>query len=479
MALALAQQVHPDLRLEKLARLPPDLRRIAKTAASGSLESLTRLERPVKEGPESRKLLFLPVFYANLDPDGIPGPDEVDTTEPSPSVGSTLMRAFVSLQALESYPDLSLDLYPILWPRVWTWIDFLDKYPFCLDAGAVSPDGNRAHFLQYIQRFRCHETAVHLVDSTHGVWTMVGRMWALCVERNLFARGFAGATAVGRFIAGPVSAVQLAELVEALGTTQGDLALVVVKHLNLVTCDPQNPLIPSNLYHLKCVLIFLAKAHRNGLLAREAFMSNGLAKALVEITSSLNSVGGADAAEMMRGTWDLLRWVATENVLHIWMPRTLKSGLLRAIIACATHNPSAIDMPDFRQVLTRDLPPSLVYYSVLKRMAKAFGEIKTADLRGTAISDEWTTFTDLAHARLTVLRFFESDAFVLRSACDNVKCAIIDARQRFGVCSVCRRRYYCSADCQRTDWVEGGHKVACDVLYSRRIGQLSALNKTP
>ncbi|KAF8209164.1 hypothetical protein K438DRAFT_1960896 [Mycena galopus ATCC 62051] len=464
------------LRLENLARLPPDLRRLAKTAANGSLESLKRLERPVREGPESRTLLFLPVFYANLAPEGIPSPDDVDTTEPSPTVLSTLMRAFVSLQALESYPNLSPDVYPILWPRVWIWIEFLDTYHFCLGHAADSQHGNRAHFLQQIRRFRSHETSAPLVDSTHGVWTMVARMWALCVERNSFARGFAGATVVGQFISGAVSAAHFDEVVDALGGPP-HLAAVVVKHLRLVTCDPRNPPASTNLYHLSCLLVFLAKANRNGLLVREAFRSNGLVGALVDGACALGPIDGEEAADLLRGTWNLLRWVVTENVLYVWMPEALKSGLLRAIVACATHNPSAIDSEDFLQVLTRDLPPSLVYYRVLKRMAKALREVKSVDLHGTAISDEWTAFVQLAEARLAALAFFRSDKYFSERACDNMKCGIIDDRKRFNACSLCQRRYYCSEDCQRIDWTQGGHKAACKALYIHRIDHPEELSR--
>jgi hypothetical protein len=391
------------------------------------LESLKRLERPVKEGPESRTLLFLPVFYANLDPEAIPGPDEVDTTEPSAEVAATLMKAYVSLQALGCYETLSSDLYPILWPRVWAWIDFLDNYHFCLGA-ADSQHANRVHFLQQIRRFRDHDTATQIVDSTYGVWTMVARMWTLCVERNSFARGFAGAAVVCHFIAGRVSAAHLDELVEALpsalGGTQSDLALVVAKHLTLVTCDPRNPLTLSNLFYLQSVLLFLSTANRHGLLVRKAFAPIGFAKSLVETACVLGRISGVEAAELLRGTWDLVRWVLTENVLHVWMPRALKSGLLRVIVACATHSPLAIDIADFRQILTRDLPPALVYYRVLRRMGKALRDVGSADLHGTVISDEWSAFVELARARLAVFGHFQSGNYIFSRACDNMRVSL-------------------------------------------------------
>ncbi|KAJ7036138.1 hypothetical protein C8F04DRAFT_1096259 [Mycena alexandri] len=467
MALALTPLVHPDLRLEKLARLPSDIRRLAKLAAGGSLESLLRLQRPVQEGSEARSLLFLPVFYANIDTGAIPTPDEVDTTDPSPEV------------ALESYPHLPDYLYPIFWPRVWPWIDFLDTHHFCLGGTHASLNGqraNRIHFLQQIRRFRSKDNVADSVNSTYGVWTMVARLWAFCVDpqRDMFRGGSSAATVICHFIGSPVSASTFDELVEALGGTQRDLATVLVQHLTLVACDPRNPLTPSNLFDLRCAIVFMAEATRCGLLFRPEFAATGLAKLLVESSCALSGISGDEAANLLRLTWNLLRWVLTENVLHKWIPSALKAGLLRAIVACATHSTAAMDISDFRQVLARDLPSSLVYYRVLRQMVKSLREVKTADLQNSAISDEWTAFLKLARARLEVFKSFQPSKS--SQACDNMKCGAIYERNHFSVCSACRRRYYCSQVCQRSDWVAGDHKAACEVLLTDRIEHPEELN---
>ncbi|KAJ7164474.1 hypothetical protein C8R46DRAFT_1193101 [Mycena filopes] len=469
--MALAAPIHPDLRLDKLARLPPDLRRLAKLAAGGSLESLIRLQRPVQEGSEARSLLFLPVFYANLDLGQIPGPDEVDTADPSPSVVSTLMRAFVSIQALESYPNLPPDLYPIFWPRVWTWIDFLDTHHFCMGGTHTSLSGqsaNRVHFLQEIWRFRAQETTTELVNSTSGVWTMVARLWARCVDGALF--GSPMANVVCHFIASPISAAGFDEVVEALGGTQRDLATVVVQHFTTVTCDPRYPLTPGNLSDLRCVLVLMAEATRHGLLSRTEFAAKRLANALVKTSCALQGIPGVEAANLLRLTWNLLRWAVTENVLHEWIPAALKAGLLRAIVACATHSAAATDIPDFRQILTRDLPPSLVYRRVLRRLVKSIHEVKKDSLQASAIYDEWTAFLILAKERLAIFNASQPPVLL---ACDNMECGAIDERRRFRACSGCRGRCYCSPACQRSDWETGGHKATCKTLSAERFEELS------
>ncbi|KAJ7190256.1 hypothetical protein GGX14DRAFT_606068 [Mycena pura] len=420
MALPVATLIHPDLHLDKLSRLPPDLRRIAKLAAGGSYESLLRLERPVRESPKIRRPLFLPVFFANLDPATIPDPDDLDTNEPSPAVSSTLMRAFVSLQALESYDELAPELYSIFWPRVWQWIEVLDTYHFCLKSKSSSHKteagqyANRVHFLQKVLWFRENEQALELIYATYGVWMMVAQLWRYCVKHNLFERGFAGCRVVGRFIGGSITAANVAEIVDALGGTQMDLANLAVKHLQLVS---RNPLVATTLLpDVYAVLQFLASAARQGLLLRGPFEAAGLVRTLADTADALRRIPGSDAAHLLQVAWNLILWVATRNVLWSWVPSLLRAGLLRAAVACAGHSVAAQTM-DFQRVFTLALPPALVYIRVLQRVGRALREVRTANLHGSTIANEWTAFVALAEERLEVLKFFESQKRVTKGTC--------------------------------------------------------------
>ena len=47
----------------------------------------------------------------------------------------------------------------------------------------------------------------------------------------------------------------------------------------------------------------------------------------------------------------------------------------------------------------------------------------------------------------------------VKPVCDH--CGVEDGKSK---CTVCQSVYYCSRDCQRRDWVSGGHKQACASL---------------
>ncbi|KAJ3290375.1 hypothetical protein HDU79_003360, partial [Rhizoclosmatium sp. JEL0117] len=41
------------------------------------------------------------------------------------------------------------------------------------------------------------------------------------------------------------------------------------------------------------------------------------------------------------------------------------------------------------------------------------------------------------------------------------KCCVCETKGPTQVCAGCQSRSYCSKDCQRSDWKEGGHKRQC------------------
>ncbi|KAJ7681369.1 hypothetical protein B0H17DRAFT_1138522 [Mycena rosella] len=115
-----------------------------------------------------------------------------------------------------------------------------------------------------------------------------------------------------------------------------------------------------------------------------------------------------------------------------------------------------VSLVDRRNLLTGDIR---VFTSGC--LPKALREIKTADLHGSDIFGDWKEFMELAKERLAAFKAFDSPTYI---SCDNVKCGLIDERNKFNVCSACRRQYYYSAECQRTDWGEGKHREECEVI---------------
>ncbi|KAJ7884512.1 hypothetical protein B0H13DRAFT_2343628 [Mycena leptocephala] len=64
----------------------------------------------------------------------------------------------------------------------------------------------------------------------------------------------------------------------------------------------------------------------------------------------------------------------------------------------------------------------------------------------------------------------DSRASPFLRACDNVRCGRICEKALLKRCTACLSFYYCSRECQRIDWREGGHREACSPSYSFRLG---------
>lgn len=43
------------------------------------------------------------------------------------------------------------------------------------------------------------------------------------------------------------------------------------------------------------------------------------------------------------------------------------------------------------------------------------------------------------------------------------QCLLLSA-EKLSVCGQCKDVYYCSRECQQTDWTEGGHKIICNSI---------------
>ncbi|KAJ7746148.1 hypothetical protein DFH07DRAFT_592129 [Mycena maculata] len=297
-----------------------------------------------------------------------------------------------------------------------------------------------------------------------GGWTMVAEMWVFCVRRKLFARGYAGVGVMCGFIASDIPRESLEEIIDAVGGTQVDLTAVIVKHIELAACDPQNPLVSSNLWILNSVVTFISNQCHHGRLARQPLVDCGLAKALIAGVCRLTRIT-AESQGFLRQAFAVLRWllIPPDVPSNVWVPTALKAGLLRAIVAVSTYSADTTNVEACRYILTKHLVPSLAYYHVLRCLPKAICKVK-ADLIPPPIFREWTAFMELAKSRIELFRFFNSEKYTPLRACDNSSCNIIQDPQTFDLCSACRQCFYCSGDCRRMDWEAGGHRVGCPRL---------------
>ncbi|KAJ6463134.1 hypothetical protein C8R47DRAFT_83851 [Mycena vitilis] len=151
--------MHPALRLDKLSRLSPSVRRAAQAYDIRRVQIYLRLETATEE----QSLLMLPVFCIKLNPATVPDLDHYDTENPSAAAESCIGRALslLSLYAMKMPPGIGSDNWPLVWP----WIHFLHVYrehlphmpSFCFE------------FLVFAETFSDHVEPFAVILSTPGV----------------------------------------------------------------------------------------------------------------------------------------------------------------------------------------------------------------------------------------------------------------------------------------------------------------------
>ncbi|KAF8207739.1 hypothetical protein K438DRAFT_1962003 [Mycena galopus ATCC 62051] len=152
--------MHPILRLSALSALPFSARRTALAAAGGSSEHLHEIEYLVQDNLSNPKMLvYLPVFYTNLDPANIPNGDELDGATSS-STRQLILRALVSLKS--------------------PWLYFFETYRGLFD----DYDITCLDFLMFVSIFKASKEAMSLMFSTNCFRFMLARAWGLLIENE-------------------------------------------------------------------------------------------------------------------------------------------------------------------------------------------------------------------------------------------------------------------------------------------------------
>ncbi|KAJ7086233.1 hypothetical protein C8R44DRAFT_752641 [Mycena epipterygia] len=115
-------------------------------------------------------------------------------------------------------------------------------------------------------------------------------------------------------------------------------------------------------------------------------------------------------------------------------------------------------------LLETNLPETLAYYPAIRQMKKSFPRVLSLFTTATFTASDafklWRGFVSIVEQRLQALDFFESGRWMSRKACENIQCGKIAMKSEFKRCSGCDCTYYCSAECQKMDWVNG-HRGLC------------------
>ncbi|KAF7334130.1 hypothetical protein MVEN_02318900 [Mycena venus] len=172
--------MHPSLSLGNLSQLPLGLRTKALAAANGSLDSLRALSAAVPQMSYEDRIFLLPAFYAALDVPDIPN-IEAMTTESFPT--SSFHRVVLAVGVVSNIPGIHPLALNDLWMRLWVGVQLLDFATQLIPEAFLNAGIGPVNFFCMIERF-LHEDGGGPINSTKGVWTLVGKSWSAMLQRE-------------------------------------------------------------------------------------------------------------------------------------------------------------------------------------------------------------------------------------------------------------------------------------------------------
>ncbi|KAJ6484682.1 hypothetical protein C8R45DRAFT_1147535 [Mycena sanguinolenta] len=278
----IAEKMHRSLRLEELSLLPISIRvrrlrrsllnrseshmliqRFAIPAANGSAPDLDRLLHLVAND-DLRYTQCLPVLYANLDPERIPGEENLNT--------DAVKCANSALHSLVTLAHAPKSTWPDLWPRIWAWIVFFEAYRECLVDPFARPHV-RFDLVRFVCAFSDDETTKSDVHQTVGWRTLVIQAWSMILQSET-PRAHYAFSDLCRAI-GDMQVNTPAQFEEVLDGTEGadNLVSLVVQSITLFA-HPEAINSDEDLVCLTDILLFLHYLGNEETIA-PALMANG------------------------------------------------------------------------------------------------------------------------------------------------------------------------------------------------------------
>ncbi|KAJ7935930.1 hypothetical protein B0H13DRAFT_2261982 [Mycena leptocephala] len=430
------QPLHPG----HIEQLPVTYRRVAHRAANGSLDDLWTLRDSISRLPIDTSLRFLPAFYINLDPAGIP---KLDDEKPNINAMERALVATEGIYFLQN-PTCSVPVSAVrdIWPRYWAWIEFFQIYVTIttpeqrlrLHLGELELKSSLSvvqirefelgsNVVQFMASFEDSTLLFNLFGATSGVRALLARNWVLLVRhKNLPARDV-GLDQVFTCLNGPghLDASQpagLEEFIEGAGGTIADLASLIVQTIAVLVPGRKPSIARLPLKFLRTILTFVI---------------------------ATDHIGTEHTPRLCHALWEAGLSLAR---------RSPQDGSVTRTILCAIRPDFNIEFLELLFEAIVGKPPA---YSVVRRIEGALLDIEdVVKTSPFAKSKTWADFIDLARERIGIRQALSD-----RIACSNMTCAFIRKKADFKRC-LCSNRY-CSEECQIADW-RAGHRSVCHVL---------------
>ncbi|KAJ7661991.1 hypothetical protein DFH06DRAFT_1397830 [Mycena polygramma] len=471
--------MHPSLRPENIAKLPPPVRSIAENALKGSLKAVHQLCTLLPILPKPEASHTLPCVFANIDTSGIPSPSELDTLLTTGAAIPTVELALSAMTALVFFARASLipvDACPDVWPRFWKWAYFFDQYwGSLISVVPTFPHEELSRLNASCIVSHCnHPGTADNVCTTPGVLRILAMAWKAVVDAPRTQPERLMREVYNLTLVMPIenrNSAQFDEVVDGVGGTLQDLAATFVQHFSLAAASPNSEFTGQ---YLMSAGIFVVGTPDPAPF-RDALRAHPMLPTVLTTISALHGTPSVQAlAFCLTYLCDTLGW--PPGYTHV--AQAIDAGVLRVVVRLAASmkagsGDASTDpiLLSIKLLLTEILPRALMHYPVLLQLSGSFQDAKAfasaSDIDKSAFRAEWKDFVSLAEARLQLLHSWERSRPYFK-ACDNLKCGKIGPRQNFQCCGGCRTADYCSAKCQSADW-KTNHKAICGTFERYKI----------
>ncbi|CAK5271633.1 unnamed protein product [Mycena citricolor] len=515
--------MHPSLAISNVAKLPL----LLKAHARAVLTALRTRETPDAVRSRLNVLLFdisaadkslnpmtplinqrlVPVFFAVLDPAGIPTIlTWLETADEQRRgivhVKERLGEAAASLRALGDLCQSGLDAGARgdVWTRAWEWISFFDTYRDILPKTWVQVGPMSAKF-----------TAVWLFDAFTGIATGVGSKDArdpMNLDKMPGYRVFLARTwAHYARQTGPDTDEAYGQFTKLLSRTLGrwdsttfaelggrdNIAILTCKHIQRLFPRPDTPPTEAKidvLLHILPVLMTILRPPPNAPMPygqdrklRAALLANGITAPLTVLVQAIqfnpNDSQLPPEGSLFTTLLPQVSGCLIDFPAHSRLCESLRAGLLNLFAICVnprnTLNPRA-GRRFVETILKEQLLPGTVYHSVMEQLVIALPPLrkrisKAIEFGYPDLLQEWNSFLQIFDNHACVMQTPKAAEESFR-ACDYLPCGQLRSKYEVKRCSGCEVVWYCSEICQAKDWTGGGHSSLCSALNAQR-------NKSP